>query len=53
VTINPDLSGYRVSKLFVEEGDWVKAGQPLAQMDGSILQAQLDQQAARRRRRPR
>ena len=46
VTISPDLTGYRVAKLYVEEGDWVKAGQPLAQMDGSILQAQLDQQAA-------
>jgi HlyD family secretion protein len=46
VTVNPDLSGYRVAKLFVDEGAWVKAGQPLAQMDGSILQAQLDQQAA-------
>ena len=46
VTISPDLTGYRVAKLYVEEGDWVKAGQPLAQMDGSILEAQLDQQAA-------
>jgi len=46
VSVNPDLTGYRVAKLFVEEGDWVKAGQPLAQMDGSILMAQLDQEAA-------
>jgi HlyD family secretion protein len=46
VSVNPDLTGYRVAKLFVEEGDWVRAGQPLAQMDGSILQTQLDQQAA-------
>ena len=46
VEILPDLSGYRVAKLFVDEGDWVRAGQPLAQMDGSILQAQLDQQSA-------
>jgi len=46
VTVSPDLSGYRVAKLDVEEGDWVRAGQPLAQMDGSILQAQLDQQVA-------
>ena len=43
VAINPDLAGYRVSKLYVDEGDWVKAGQPLAQMDTSILQSQLDQ----------
>src|SRR5689334_25155360 len=30
VEINPDITGYRVSKLYVDEGDWVKAGQPLA-----------------------
>ena len=46
VAINPDLAGYRVSKLYVDEGDWVKAGQPLAEMDASILRAQLDQQTA-------
>ncbi|MGH6958674.1 MAG: efflux RND transporter periplasmic adaptor subunit [Caulobacteraceae bacterium] len=46
VAISPDLSGYRVSKLYVDEGDWVKAGQPLAEMDGSILKAQLAQQEA-------
>jgi HlyD family secretion protein len=46
VAVNPDLTGYRVSKLYVDEGAWVKAGQPLAEMDGSILQAQLAQQNA-------
>ena len=46
VAINPDLAGYRVSKLYVDEGDWVKAGQPLAEMDSSILRAQLAQQVA-------
>src|SRR6185312_14073833 len=46
VAISPDLSGYRVSKLYVDEGSWVKAGQPLAEMDSSILRAQLDQQLA-------
>jgi HlyD family secretion protein len=46
VEVSPDLAGYRVAKLYVEEGDWVRAGQPLAQLDGSILQAQLDQQLA-------
>src|SRR5580658_5425030 len=46
VAVNPDLTGYRVSKLYVEEGSWVRAGQPLALMDGSILRAQLDQQNA-------
>jgi HlyD family secretion protein len=46
VEVTPDLAGYRVSKLFVDEGDWVQAGQPLAEMDASILKAQLDQQLA-------
>lgn len=46
VEISPDLAGYRVSKLYVDEGDWVKAGQPLIEMDASILKAQLDQQIA-------
>jgi HlyD family secretion protein len=46
VEISPDLSGYRVAKLDVDEGDWVKAGQPLIEMDASILKAQLDQQVA-------
>ncbi len=46
VEISPDLAGYRVSKLYVDEGQWVRAGQPLAEMDGSILQAELDEQLA-------
>jgi HlyD family secretion protein len=46
VAVTPDLTGYRVAKIDVDEGAWVKAGQPLAEMDGSILKAQLDQQNA-------
>jgi len=46
VAVSPDLTGYRVSKLYVDEGAWVKAGQPLLEMDGSVLRAQLDQQMA-------
>jgi HlyD family secretion protein len=46
VAVSADLSGYRVSKVLVDEGTWVRAGQPLAQMDTSILRAQLDQQLA-------
>jgi HlyD family secretion protein len=46
VAVNPDLTGYRVSRLLVDEGSWVKAGQPMAEMDGSVLKAQLDQQDA-------
>jgi HlyD family secretion protein len=46
VAVSPDLTGYRVAKIDVDEGAWVKAGEPLAEMDGSILKAQLDQQSA-------
>jgi HlyD family secretion protein len=46
VSINADLAGFRVSKLYVDEGDWVRAGQPLAEMDASIMRAQLEQQLA-------
>jgi HlyD family secretion protein len=46
VAVNADLAGFRVSRLYVDEGDWVRAGQPLAEMDASIMRAQLDQQLA-------
>jgi len=46
VDVAPDLAGYRVSRVLVEEGDWVRAGQPLAIMDDSILRAQVNQQVA-------
>lgn len=46
VAVMPDLNGYRVAKLYADEGAWVKAGQPLAEMDGSIVRAQLEQQSA-------
>ncbi|MFI4933434.1 MAG: efflux RND transporter periplasmic adaptor subunit [Caulobacterales bacterium] len=44
VAVSADLAGYRVSRVLVEEGAWVRAGQPLAEMDASILRSQLDQQ---------
>jgi len=40
------LSGYRVAQVFVDEGMWVKAGQPLARLDDTLLRAQLNQQSA-------
>ncbi|MGH7010135.1 MAG: efflux RND transporter periplasmic adaptor subunit, partial [Caulobacteraceae bacterium] len=33
VAIFPEITGYRVTRLFVDAGSWVKAGQPLAQID--------------------
>lgn len=44
--VGSELSGYRVSRVFVEEGAWVRAGQPLAQLDNTLLRAQIAQQAA-------
>ena len=41
-----DLNGYRVAQVFVEEGVWVTGGQPLAQLDDTLLRSQVDQQAA-------
>ena len=41
-----DLNGYRVAEVLVEEGVWVKGGQPLARLDDTLLRSQLDQQAA-------
>jgi HlyD family secretion protein len=40
------LNGYRVAKVLVDVGSWVKAGQPLVQLDDTLLRAQLAQQTA-------
>ena len=42
----PQISGYRVAQVLVEEGVWVRAGQPLAQLDDTLLRAQVAQQSA-------
>ena len=44
--VGSELTGYRVARLFADEGDWVRAGQPLVQLDDTLLRAQIDQQAA-------
>lgn len=41
-----DLNGYRVAQVFVDEGTWVTGGQPLAQLDDTLLRSQVEQQAA-------
>ncbi|HEX7871614.1 MAG TPA: efflux RND transporter periplasmic adaptor subunit [Sphingobium sp.] len=38
-----DVGGYRVAKVFVEEGAFVRQGQPLATLDGSLLAPQIEQ----------
>jgi HlyD family secretion protein len=44
--VGSDLSGYRVAHVYVEQGAWVKQGQPLVQLDDSLLRAQIAQQTA-------
>ena len=45
-SVGADLSGYRVAKVLVDQGAWVKEGQPLVLLDDSLLKAQVAQQAA-------
>lgn len=42
----PEVNGYRVARVLVDAGEWVKAGQPLAVLDGALLSAQVEQQRA-------
>jgi HlyD family secretion protein len=46
--VNPEqlLGGYRVLKVFVEANAKVRQGQPLAQLDDTLLRSQIAQQAA-------
>ncbi|MCC7267645.1 MAG: efflux RND transporter periplasmic adaptor subunit [Caulobacteraceae bacterium] len=41
-----EVGGYRVARVLVEQGAHVRAGQTLAVLDGTLLDAQIDQQAA-------
>jgi HlyD family secretion protein len=42
----PEVNGYRVARVLVDEGAYVRRGQPLAQLDGDLISAQLAQQTA-------
>ena len=44
--VGSDLTGYRVARVNVEQGAWVKQGQPLVELDDSLLRAQIAQQTA-------
>ncbi len=46
VAIFPQINGYRVVSVSADEGSTVKAGQVLAQMDDTLLLAQMAQQTA-------
>lgn len=43
IAVAADLSGFRVARVLVEEGAFVKAGQPLAILDDSLLKSQISQ----------
>jgi HlyD family secretion protein len=47
LTIAPEASGMRIANVPVEEGQWVRRGQVMAQLDSSLLQAQLQAAQAR------
>lgn len=44
--VAPEVTGYRVARVLVEEGAFVRRGQVLAQLDPVLLQAQVEQQSA-------
>lgn len=46
ILVGPEIDGYRITELLVEEGDRVKAKQVLARLSKETLQAQLAQNAA-------
>ncbi|PSJ38426.1 efflux RND transporter periplasmic adaptor subunit [Allosphingosinicella deserti] len=39
--VGAEVGGYRVTQVLAEEGDFVRAGQPLVRMDPTLLQAQI------------
>ncbi len=41
VLVTPQIEGYRIEEIFVEEGDTVEAGQKLAKLADAALRAQL------------
>jgi HlyD family secretion protein len=43
MAVAADLNGFRVSRVSVEEGQRVRAGQELAVLDDSLLRSQIDQ----------
>jgi HlyD family secretion protein len=50
VLISPQIEGYRITELLVDEGDRVEEGQVLARLDKNTLQAQLAQLQAQETR---
>jgi HlyD family secretion protein len=50
ILVAPEVEGYRIAEVLVEEGDTVKQGQVLAKLTRDVLETQLAQNAASRAR---
>lgn len=46
VAVLPEVSGYRVARVLVDEGQYVQAGQALVEIDRALISSQLDQARA-------
>ena len=44
--VTPEVTGYRVTAVLTDVGQWVKQGQVLARLDPALIQAQISQQQA-------
>ncbi len=44
--VAPQISGYQIARVLVDQGDWVKQGQVLALLDDTLLRADIAQQQA-------
>jgi HlyD family secretion protein len=44
--VSAEVTGYRVARVLADVGDYVRAGQPLVQLDNTLIRAQVDQAAA-------
>lgn len=42
--VTSELAGYRVAAVHVDQGAWVKQGQPLVQLDDALLRSQVETQ---------
>jgi HlyD family secretion protein len=44
--VSAEINGYRVAKVLADMGDQVRAGQPLVELDDTLLRSQIDQATA-------
>ena len=44
--VNGEVNGFRVARVLADIGDTVKAGQPLVELDDTLLRSQIDQATA-------